>query len=154
MIEVRKAIREHIPNIIEFQKQMAMETEGLALNDHRINNGVEAVFDDPEKGFYIVSIFKDQVVASMMITPEWSDWRNGHFLWIQSLYVIPEFRKRGVFRKMYEYVKQTVVESKEYLGLRLYVEENNKNAMDVYSNVGMKGSHYKMFEWIDESLLK
>ena len=151
MIEVRRAIRENIPQIIEFQKQMALETEDLALNDQKISHGVEAVFEDPKKGFYLVSLVSNQVVASMMITPEWSDWRNGHFLWIQSLYVIPAFRRKGVFRMMYQYVKHTVVESGNYLGLRLYVEENNKNAMDVYTNVGMKGSHYKMFEWIDES---
>lgn len=151
MIEVRRAVREHIPHIIEFQKQMAMETEVLALNDHKISQGVQAVFENPEKGFYIVSETDSRVIASMMITPEWSDWRNGYFLWIQSLYVIPSFRQQGVFRKMYKYVKQTVLESEKYLGLRLYVEENNKNAMAAYTNVGMKGSHYKMFEWIDES---
>ena len=151
MIEVRKANREDIPYIIEFQKQMALETESTTLNDQKINRGVEAVFDDPEKGFYTVSTSNSQVVASMMITPEWSDWRNGYFLWIQSLYVIPSFRKQGVFRNMYQYIKQTVVETANYLGLRLYVEENNNTAIDVYLNVGMKGSHYKMFEWIDES---
>jgi len=151
MIEVRKANREDIPDIVDFQKQMAQETEDFSLNDQKINLGVKAVFGDPEKGFYMVSVIESKVVASMMITPEWSDWRNGHFLWIQSLYVIPEFRKKGVFRKMFQYVKQVVVESENYLGLRLYVEENNKNAMDVYTNVGMRDSYYKMFEWIDES---
>ena len=151
MIEVRKANLEDIPHIVEFQKQMAFETEGLYLNDQKINEGVKAVFDDLEKGFYVVSFSESQVVASMMITPEWSDWRNGYFLWIQSLYVIPSFRKQGVFRKMYKYVKQTFIESEQYLGLRLYVEENNKNAMAAYTNVGMKISHYKMFEWVDKS---
>ena len=151
MIEVRKAIREDIPYIIEFQKQMAIETEDLTLDDQKIKKGVEAVFDDPEKGFYVVSTSNSQIVASMMITPEWSDWRNGYFLWIQSLYVIPSFRKQGIFRNMYQYIKQTVVETANYLGLRLYVEENNNTAINVYMNVGMKGSHYKMFEWIDES---
>ena len=112
--------------------------------------GVEAVFNDPEKGFYIVSTSNSQVVASMLITTEWSDWRNGYFLWIQSLYVISSFRKQGIFRNMYQFIKQTVVETTNYFGLRLYVEENNKTAFDVYMNVGMKGSHYKMFEWVDE----
>jgi len=151
MIEVRRAVRENIPHIIDFQKQMAMETEVLALNDHKISQGVQAVFDDQEKGFYIVSMADSKVIASMMITPEWSDWRNGCFLWIQSLYVIPSFRKQGVFRKMYKYVKQIVIESEKYLGLRLYVAENNSNAMAAYKNVGMKGSHYKMFEWVEKS---
>jgi GNAT superfamily N-acetyltransferase len=112
---------------------------------------VKAVFDDSKKGFYIVSTNNSQVVASMLITPEWSDWRNGYFLWIQSLYVIPSFRKQGIFRNMYQFIKQTIVESANYLGLRLYVEENNKIAVDVYVNVGMKGSHYKMFEWVDKT---
>jgi len=150
MTEVRKAKQEDIPQIIKFQQQMAQETEDLTLVDQKIKKGVEAVFNDPEKGFYIVATSNSQTVASMMITPEWSDWRNGYFLWIQSLYVIPTFRKQGVFRNMYQYIKQTVVETANYLGLRLYVEENNNTAIDVYLNVGMKGSHYKMFEWIDE----
>ena len=150
MIEVRNANPEDIPYIIEFQKQMALETEELTLDDQKINKGVEAVFDNPEKGFYIVTTSNSQVVASMLITTEWSDWRNGYFLWIQSLYVISSFRKQGIFRNMYQFIKQTVVETTNYFGLRLYVEENNKTAFDVYMNVGMKGSHYKMFEWVDE----
>ena len=150
MIEVRNANPEDIPYIREFQKQMALETEKLTWDDEKINKGVEAVFDDPEKGFYIVSTSNSQVVASMLITTEWSDWRNGYFLWIQSLYVISSFRKQGIFRNMYQFIKQTVVETTNYFGLRLYVEENNKTAFDVYMNVGMKGSHYKMFEWVDE----
>ena len=150
MTEVRKAKQEDIPQIIKFQQQMAQETEDLTLVDQKIKKGVEAVFNDPEKGFYIVATSNSSVVASMLITSEWSDWRNGYFLWIQSLYVIPTFRKQGVFRNMYQYIKQTVVETANYLGLRLYVEENNNTAIDVYMNVGMKGCHYKMFEWIDE----
>ena len=151
MVEVRRAKRGDISYIIEFQKQMALETEDLTLDDQKIKKGVEAVFNDPEKGFYVVSTSNSQIVASMMITPEWSDWRNGYFLWIQSLYVIPSFRKQGIFRNMYKHIKQIVVETANYLGLRLYVEGNNNTAIDVYMNVGMKGSHYKMFEWIDES---
>ena len=150
MIEVRNANPEDIPYIREFQKQMALETEELTLDDQKINKGVEAVFDNPEKGFYIVTTSNSQVVASMLITTEWSDWRNGYFLWLQSLYVTSSFRKQGIFRNMYQFIKQTVVETTNYLGLRLYVEENNKTAFDVYMNVGMKGSHYKMLEWVDE----
>ena len=101
MIEVHTAGREDIPMIVEFQKLMALETEDLALDNKKISEGVASVFDDPEKGFYMVSESDNQVVASMMITPEWSDWRNGYFLWIQSLYVIPSYRKQGIFRKMY-----------------------------------------------------
>ena len=151
MIKVRMASQEDIPQIIEFQKLMAIETEELSLDDIKINKGVTSVFDDPEKGFYIVAESENQIAASMMITPEWSDWRNGYFLWIQSLFVTHSFRKQGVFSKMYQYIKQTVVNSELFLGLRLYVEENNDTAMDVYTNVGMSRSHYKMFEWIDNS---
>ncbi len=151
MIEVHTANQEDIPKIVEFQKLMAIETEDLALDNMKISEGVASVFDDPEKGFYMVSEADNQVIASMMITPEWSDWRNGYFLWIQSLYVIPSFRKQGVFRKMYQHIKQTVIDSEIFLGLRLYVEENNNSAIEVYTNVGMEGSHYKMFEWVDNS---
>ena len=93
MVEVRKATRADIPVIIGFQKQMALETEDLHLEDPIVENGVNAVFDDPNKGFYIVAYNNTSIVASLMLTPEWSDWRNRYFLWIQSLFVIHILQK-------------------------------------------------------------
>jgi len=148
MVEVRKATRADIPIIIDFQKRMALETEDFHLENPIVENGVNAVFDDPNKGFYIIAFNDDNtIVASLMLTPEWSDWRNRYFLWIQSLYVINSYRNNGIFRKMYTYVKELVKTSDDFCGIRLYVEVNNTLAQEVYSKVGMDQDHYKMYEW-------
>ena len=126
---------------------MALETEDLQLENPIVENGVKAVFDDPNKGLYVVAHDDNTIVASLMLTPEWSDWRNGYFLWIQSLFVISSYRNNGVFRKMYSYVKELVKTSGDFCGIRLYVEVNNTLAQEVYSKVGMIQDHYKMFEW-------
>ncbi len=83
-----------------------------------------------------------------MTIPEWSDWRNGTILWIHSLYVVPEVRRKGVFTKLYQYLKQRVEGSDELMGLRLYVDKNNTGAQKVYENLGMNKDHYVMYEWL------
>ena len=147
MINVRFATPEDAVDIVEFQLRMAWETEELELNPDVVSKGVAAGFDDSSKGRYIVAEYDGEVVASMMLTPEWSDWRNNTFLWIQSVYVMPDFRKVGIFRRMYEFVNVMVENSPEYAGLRLYVEVNNRIAQEVYTKLGMDGEHYRMFEW-------
>lgn len=144
---VRKANRKDIRTIARFQQKMAYETERLELDDRTLLNGVENVFLDPSKGFYLVAQEKEAVIASMMLTPEWSDWRNSLFLWIQSLYVLPEYREKGVFRMMYEHVREMVLDSDTYAGLKLYVDQGNTRAQEVYRKVGMTASHYNLFEW-------
>ncbi|MEZ5196527.1 MAG: GNAT family N-acetyltransferase [Bacteroidales bacterium] len=148
MIDVKRAERVDIPTIVDFQIKMAFETEGFELNKGSIEKGVLAVFDDPSKGFYIVAVKQEEVIACLMLTPEWSDWRNGFFLWIQSLYVEKEFRGQGVFGLMYAYVQSQVRSSNDYKGIRLYVDLDNVLAQEVYKRIGMEESHYKMFEWI------
>lgn len=148
MIEVRRAERVDIPTIIDFQIKMAVETECLELNKVFIEKGVKAIFDDPSKGFYIVAVKENKVIACTMLTPEWSDWRNGYFLWIQSLYVDTMHRGIGIFKMMYEFVQALIICSDDNKGIRLYVDLDNTLAQDVYYKVGMKESHYKMFEWI------
>ncbi len=147
MINVRFAIPDDAADIVEFQLKMALETESLTLNPDIVRKGVAAVFEDNSKGKYLVAEYDGEVVSSMMLTTEWSDWRNNTFLWIQSVYVMPDFRKTGIFRKMYEFVKVMVENSPEYAGLRLYVEVNNNKAQEVYNRLGMTGEHYRMFEW-------
>jgi GNAT superfamily N-acetyltransferase len=106
------------------------------------------VFDHPGKGFYLIAESEGESAGCMMLTPEWSDWRNGKFLWIQSLYVEPRFRQKGIFKAMYRHVQMIVAGSDEWMGLRLYVVRNNLKAMEAYSKVGMDGDHYRMFEWV------
>lgn len=124
-----------------------METEGLALDSERVTRGVMAVFRDERKGHYYVAEAKGTVIASLLITSEWSDWRNANVWWFQSVYVIPEYRRQGIFRLMYEYVKKEGL-AEGIAGLRLYVDSGNLRAQQTYEAMGMNGSHYLTYEWM------
>ena len=146
-MEIKPAQIEHTELIVNFQQKMALETENLELNTEVLQKGVQAVFEHPEKGNYYVAVENNKIIASLLTTYEWSDWRNGCVLWIQSVYVTPENRQKGVYKQMYEYLKQMVHNSDKYMGIRLYVDLTNKNAQKVYTKLGMNGDHYKLFEW-------
>lgn len=133
--------------IVDFQIAMARETEEIALDRDVCTRGVQAVFDDPSRGRYFVAEEDGRVAASLLITYEWSDWRNGNVWWIQSVYVRPAFRRRGVYAQMYEHVK-AIAESENVRGIRLYVDRRNTPAQDVYRRCGMNGEHYLLFEWM------
>ncbi|HYR29837.1 MAG TPA: GNAT family N-acetyltransferase [Thermoanaerobaculia bacterium] len=143
----REALPADASAIIEFQLAMARETEELELDREILTRGVEAVFTDPALGRYYVAEEDGRVVGSLMITYEWSDWRNGMVWWIQSVYVIPEFRRRGVYAGLYAQIKG-IVEQSAVRGIRLYVDKRNKPAQDVYTRLGMNGEHYQLFEWM------
>lgn len=147
MITVRKATPDDAPAIIRFQKAMAMETEGLALKSDVVTKGVMAVFRDARKGQYYVAEMKGTVIASLMITCEWSDWRNANVWWFQSVYVMPEYRRKGIFRLMYEYVKNEGL-AEGIAGMRLYVESGNLRAQKTYEAMGMDARHYRTYEWM------
>lgn len=117
----------------------------MELKHSTISGGVMAVFNDPSKGTYYIAEADNKVVASLLVTPEWSDWRNSYIWWFQSVYVIPEQRRKGIFRDMYTFIKEAAI--KENIpGLRLYVEKDNVGAQQTYEAMGMDGEHYKMFE--------
>ncbi len=145
---VRKAIASDAPVIAEFQQAMAFETEALQLDPIILKAGVEAVFNDPTKGNYYVAEADGQVIASLLTTFEWSDWRNGTVLWIQSVYVRPQFRKQGVFAALYQHIRQMVETDDSLKGIRLYAEQTNNNAHRVYERMGMSAEHYQLFEWL------
>ncbi len=148
MIEVRKAIQEDAAVIAEFQKAMAMETEQMLLDSDVVEQGVRAVFDHPGLGCYYVSEHEGKVIGSLMTTYEWSDWRNGTVLWIQSVYVLPPFRRLGAYKKMYGYLQDMVMADSGLRGIRLYADKSNLPAHQVYLNLGMSADHYQMFEWM------
>lgn len=150
MMQIKLANEEDRFLIARFQIKMAKETEDLSLDNEIVNNGVMSVFQDPHKGKYIVAEINDKIVASLLLTYEWSDWRNSLVLWIQSVYVLPEMRGKGIFRNLYKYVKKIAAEDKNVSGIRLYVNKSNKKAMGVYNAIGMNGEHYKVFEWMKE----
>jgi len=147
MIEIRKAAPSDAPSIVDFQLRMALETEGIKLHPETVEKGVNAVFDDRSKGQYYVADSDGEIAASLLITYEWSDWRNCNVWWFQSVYVIPEFRRQGIFRKMYTFVKQ-LAEEQDIAGLRLYVETKNKRAKNTYEALGMNSGHYSFYEWM------
>jgi GNAT superfamily N-acetyltransferase len=147
MITIRKAEREDSEQIISFQLAMARETEELQLDTDRLVPGVNSVFNNPSKGQYFVAESDGNVIASLMITYEWSDWRNADVWWFQSVYVIPGFRRMGIFRMMYDFVRNEGLKN-GIAGLRLYVESNNHTARKTYEAMGMSSEHYTMYEWL------
>jgi GNAT superfamily N-acetyltransferase len=126
-------------------ERMALETEHKVLPPATIRAGVARVLADPQLGRYYVAECDGRPVGCLMITYEWSDWRNKVFWWIQSVYVRPEFRGQGVYRSLYEGVK-TMAKASDCCGFRLYVENTNEAAQAVYKKLGMEQSHYLMFE--------
>ncbi len=132
--------------VADFNCRLAGETEGKELNRSKIDPGVRAVLGDATRGVYYLAEREGQVIGQLMITREWSDWRNGWFWWIQSLYVRAQFRGRGVFKALYRHVETAAGEDGGVCGLRLYVDEDNEPAQSVYERVGMKRSRYEFFE--------
>lgn len=147
-VAIRPGLLFDIDTIADFQLKMALETENLKLDSSTLSKGVSAVFDDPAKGKYWIAEVEGKVVGCLLTVPEWSDWRNGTVLWIHSVYVVPEFRGHGVFKKLYLHLKKMVEESTDLRGLRLYVEKTNQRAQKVYEGLGMSGEHYHLYEWL------
>jgi len=145
-ITIRNAASSDAPLIAEFNEAMAQETETLTLDRERLQKGVEALLADSSKGFYLVAESNNTVVGQLMITYEWSDWRNADFWWIQSVYVHPSYRKHGVFRSLYRYIESLARTRGNVCGLRLYVEKENEHARKTYEALGMTPSHYQLME--------
>jgi GNAT superfamily N-acetyltransferase len=143
---VRLATAADLEALVEFNQAMALETEGKRLDPETLGSGVAAVFDDDSKGFYVVADNDGTVAAGLMVTFEWSDWRNSWFWWIQSVYVLPRYRGQGIYGQLYEYVKRLAAAKGNVCGFRLYVENSNLTARGVYEKVGMRESHYRMYE--------
>jgi ribosomal protein S18 acetylase RimI-like enzyme len=132
--------------LVEFNQRLALETEGKALESAVVEAGVAAALADPARGLYFVAERDGVVVGALMVTTEWSDWRNGWIWWIQSVYVRPEARRTGVFRALYEHVYAQAQANPEVVGLRLYVEEENTGAQQTYQSLGMQHSGYLVLE--------
>ena len=145
-MRIRKARLGDAPIITDFSARLAWETESRRLNRARVRRGVRALLQDPAKGVYFIAEENDTVAGQLSITFEWSDWRNGNFWWIQSVYVAPPFRERGVFRSLYQHVHKLAKSRKDVCGLRLYVDDDNTRAQKAYARLGMNESHYNFFE--------
>ncbi len=143
---IRNATLADADTLAAFNRNIAMETENLALIPAVVLSGVKAVFENPARGFYVVAEARGELVASLLVTREWSDWRNGELWWIQSVYVTREWRRRGLYRLLYNHVKQRAEQAENVCGFRLYVERENHIAQKTYATLGMRETEYKVFE--------
>lgn len=147
-VAIRPASPVDVSVLVEFQLRMAEESEGLALDPQAVAAGVRGVFDDPARGRYWVAESAGRVIGCLLTTYEWSDWRAGTVLWVQSVYVAPEARRRGVYRNLYERLRRDVEASPDLKGIRLYVDKSNAPAQRAYERLGMTREHYDLYEWM------
>ena len=146
-IGIRRANSVDTEIITSFNSRMAWETEGRRLDPLILVQGVSMVLQNPSRGFYLLAEIDGNVVGQCMITYEWSDWRCGDFWWIQSVYIVPDFRRKGVFKALYSHVLETARATDFVVGIRLYVEQDNTRAIQTYLNLGLHPAHYSMFEY-------
>jgi ribosomal protein S18 acetylase RimI-like enzyme len=145
MPTVRAAVPADLDVLVAFNAAMALETEGKRLDPARLRAGVEAALGDPQRGHYLVAEHGGRVAGALLITREWSDWRNGWFWWIQSVYVAPEARRAGIYRALHaEVLRQAAAAGA--VGVRLYVDRGNERAQRTYEQLGMQTSHYVFYE--------
>ena len=145
-IRVRRAIPDDLDTVVGFNAALAWESEGKTLDLQRLRTGVTAVVNREDLGSYFMAETEGQVVGQLLITTEWSDWRNGYFWWIQSVYVAPGYRRRGVYRALDGHVRAQAHQRGDVCGLRLYVDRDNHVARQVYASLGMQASQYDMLE--------
>lgn len=151
-VQIRRATVADVETVIAFNAALARETEARTLDGSLLRAGVETVLQDPSKGWYAVAVspsdsVQSKVVGQILITFEWSDWRNGNFWWLQSLYVDQHYRQQGVFRQLYDYVyEQAQANHEKVCGFRLYVERENYQAHQAYAHIGFKETPYQMHE--------
>lgn len=144
-IIITKGQIEDIESIAQFQVDMAMESEGTQLDKDTVTKGVSAAMADENKGLYYIARVDGKAVGSLMLTREWSDWNNGWYWWIQSVYVAPDYRRQGVYKSMYQAVC-TDAKQQNVAQVRLYVDKTNTRGQEVYSSLGMQESHYLIYE--------
>ncbi|NLA15631.1 MAG: GNAT family N-acetyltransferase [Bacteroidales bacterium] len=145
---IRKAVLQDAETLARNQVAMARESEGLELDYITVYQGTLAYLKDETRGTAYVALADGQVVGSLLVTPEWSDWRNAWMWWIQSVYVLPKYRGKGVYKTLYAHLQQLVRESDRVRGIRLYVDKNNVPARNVYTRLGMTDEHYVTYEWM------
>lgn len=145
-IKIRRAATRDIQTLADFNIAMAQETEDRSLDPETVQSGVSSVIDSSARGFYLIAESGDTCIGALLITFEWSDWRNGDLWWIQSVYVLPTHRQKGVFRQLYEAVVSQATAHGDVRGIRLYVEKDNLKAQRVYEHLKMTRTPYQIFE--------
>jgi GNAT superfamily N-acetyltransferase len=145
-VVVRPARPQDLDLLVDFNAAMALETEDLRLDPARLRAGVAAALADPQRGAYRVAELDGRPAGALLLTREWSDWRNGWFLWIQSVYVRPEARRHGVYRALHADVLAGAAAAGDVVGVRLYVDRENSQAQRTYERLGMQRARYDLFE--------
>lgn len=145
-IEVRDATLDDAATIVQFNQRLAWESERKQLDAATLEQGVLRLLQDASWGRYFVACDEGRIVGQLLITYEWSDWRNGPIWWLQSVYVAPEYRRQGVFRALHAHVRRLAKDEGRAVALRLYVERDNRLAQDVYRQAGMKDAGYFVME--------
>ncbi len=144
--DFRRATTADAHTLTAFNTEIARETENKELEPTVISAGVRRLLDDEREGFYLIADASNEIAGSLMVTTEWSDWRNGFFWWIQSVYVRPAYRRQGVYAGLYAEVKALAAEREDIWGFRLYVEASNEGARRAYEALGMTKTHYRLYE--------
>ena len=146
MIKIRKAEPQDAVIIARFNQAMALETENKQLDEVTIQSGVARMIMDKDLGFYLVALLGEEIAGCLAITREWSDWRNGLFWWIESVYVAQEFRSKGVFSSLYQFVSDLAKNEEDVCGIRLYADKENERAIRTYLRLGMVETDYRVLE--------
>ena len=144
-IFVREAEQSDVSTLIEYNLSLADETESTSLDKNILRLGIEKALELNDCR-YLVAELDNKIVGQTMLTPEWSDWRNGVIWWMQSVYVNPDYRKRGVFQSILKYIENLAEKTLEVKALRLYVMDDNQIARRAYQNLGIKNSNYLVYE--------
>lgn len=148
---IRKATKHDATVLARNQVQMALESENIILDYQTVKKGTEAYLADDNKGTaYIVEI-DGEIAGSLLVTREWSDWRNAWIWWIQSVYTTLPYRRKGVYKTLYSHLQELVRRSDDVIGIRLYVAKNNALAREMYRHLGMTDEHYTTYEWLKDS---
>lgn len=145
-VTIRAAVANDWPTIVDFNCRLAEESEGFSLHRETVAKGVQGLLADPSRGRYLVACSNGTIVGQLMHTREWSDWRNGDIWWLQSVYVAPEWRRRGVFRMLFDELRREAETDPGVVGLRLYVEDHNESAKQVYFKLGLLDAGYHVLE--------
>ena len=144
-IHVRAAQAADLASLAAFNAAMAIETENKTLDPQTLRAGVARILAEPARGFYLVAEIDGVIAGCLMVTYEWSDWRNGDWWWLQSVYVAPQYRRCGVFRALYAQVECRATGHADVVGIRLYVERDNTRAQHTYASLGMREDHYRIY---------
>lgn len=146
-MNIRRATLDDVSVIAEYNYNLAFETENKKLNMEILKKGVKNLIQDENKGVYYICEINGKIIGQIMYTFEWSDWRNGTFLWVQSVYVNKDYRGNGIFKALYNHIKSICDNDNNICGIRLYVERENCVAQKTYSSLGMKECNYYMYEY-------